>query len=120
MTRTFATIAIALAALSACDNNDNTIVAGEIYDPQANEVANLENIQLPPSITATHSYRCKDNSLVTIEWLSDDSARVKAGETAESMAFAKAEDGTYSAGDQTLSGAPADQSVNFNGQTCRR
>ena len=32
---------------------------------------------LPPSIAASKTYRCKDNSLVYVDWLSDGSARVK-------------------------------------------
>src|SRR3546814_12113462 len=33
-----------------------------------------ENVQvmLPPSIQASHPYRCEDNSVVTIDFLSDD------------------------------------------------
>jgi len=30
------------------------------------------NVQLPPSIVASKSFRCKDNSLVHIDFLSDD------------------------------------------------
>ena len=29
------------------------------------------NVALPPSITASKTYRCKDNSIVYIDWLSD-------------------------------------------------
>ncbi|MCZ4344130.1 hypothetical protein O4H52_21195 [Sphingomonadaceae bacterium G21617-S1] len=38
------------------------------------ENTTVENVQvtLPPSIKASHPYRCEDNSVVTIDFLSDD------------------------------------------------
>ncbi len=49
-------------------------------DPQANSAANT-NVRLPPSILATRSFtRCADNSVVTVDYLSDNkSANVHAG-----------------------------------------
>jgi hypothetical protein len=37
----------------------------------AANAANARKVVLPPSITASKAYRCKDNSLVYIDWLSD-------------------------------------------------
>jgi hypothetical protein len=55
----------ASAALMACEKE--TIVQG------GNDVVvNTANVVLPPSIAATKTYRCKDNSLVYIDWLSDN------------------------------------------------
>ena len=51
--------------LMACEKE--TIVQG---GPEP--VVNTANVVLPPSITATKTYRCKDNSLVYIDWLSDN------------------------------------------------
>jgi len=113
MTRTLTLIAIAAAAaLAGCDSSDHTIVAGaEANDPQANAVANLENVQLPPSITASKSYRCKDNSLVYVDWLSDGTARVK--KTKEEVGT------TVPAGDPSLSGDAQAASITYNGQSCK-
>ena len=41
------------------------------YDPQANAVANAAPVAMPPAIVASKTYRCKDNSLVYIDWLAD-------------------------------------------------
>jgi len=59
-------IVAASAALVACQKE--TVVQG------SNEpvVAEAPKVVLPPSITATKTYRCKDNSLVNIDWLSDN------------------------------------------------
>jgi hypothetical protein len=134
MTRFLPAIAIAAAALAGCDRSDQTIVQGP-YDPQADMVANAGNVQLPPSIVASHQYRCKDNSLVSIEWLSDgkaNSARVtpKGGATvvlaqAEAPAPAEGEPAApaspdYVAEGATLKGDPQAASVTWNGQVCKR
>jgi hypothetical protein len=34
-------------------------------------LANAAPVELPPSIAASKIYRCKDNSVVYIDWLSD-------------------------------------------------
>lgn len=121
MTRTLTILSmVAAAALAGCDNSDHTLVAGEPYDPQANAVANLQNVQLPPSIVASNAYRCKDNSLVYIDWLSDDTARVKKSRDEVGTTVTKGEEGTYTAEGQTLSGTPTDQTVTINGQSCKR
>ena len=60
-------IVAASAALVACQKE--TIVQGSNEPVAATETA---KVVLPPSITATKTYRCKDNSLVTIDWLSDN------------------------------------------------
>ena len=86
MTRTLTIISlVAAAALAGCNKEDHTIVAGPGADePEANTAA--ANVVLPPAISASKQYRCKDNSLVAIDWLSDGTARIKsdtpgAGET---------------------------------------
>src|SRR6184192_2440406 len=77
MTRASLLITLAAAAaLAGCNNSDHTIVGGEPGDNTTNAAANA-NVQLPPSISASKSYRCEDNKLVYVDWLSDGSARVK-------------------------------------------
>jgi hypothetical protein len=121
MTRTLTMLAIAAAgALAACDNSDHNIVAGEPFDPQANAVQNLETVELPPSIVASHVYRCRDNSVVYVDWLSNDTARIKQTRDEIGTTVTKGEDGAYTAEGQSLSGAPADQTITIGGQSCRR
>ena len=79
MTRTPMLLMLAAAAaLAGCNKESHTIVAGPPGD-DANAAKNA-NVQLPPSIVATKLYRCADNSVVTVDYLSDNkSANVKAG-----------------------------------------
>jgi hypothetical protein len=74
----------AAAAIAGCNKENHTIVAGpDIGDNDAN-VANGA-IQLPPSILATKIYRCTDNTVVTVDYLSDgQSANVRVGKAVAS------------------------------------
>jgi len=114
MTRKLPLIAVlAAAAVVGCDNSDHTIVAGpNIADPQANVVANLDQVKLPPSIQASKAYRCKDNSLVYIDWLSDGSARVK--KSREEVGGP-----VTPAGDPSLKGDAKSASITYNGKSCK-
>ena len=122
MTRTFTIFALAAAAtISGCDNSDHNIVAGEGYDPQANALQNLDQVELPPSIVASHSYRCQDNSVVYIDWLSNDTARIKQERGVVGTTVTReGEEGPYTAEGQSLTGSADAQTVTVNGQTCRR
>lgn len=113
MTRPFNILAlVAAAALAGCNNEDHTIVSDPAGpDPMANEVANAGSVQLPPSITASESYRCKDNSLLYVDWLSNGNARVKKS---------RDEAGTIiAAGDPSLVGDAKAASITYNGQPCK-
>ena len=68
MTRTLTIALVAAAALAGCDQSDNTINAA---DPQAN-TASAAPVAMPPAIVASKIYRCKDNSVVYIDWLADN------------------------------------------------
>lgn len=120
MTRTPLLLAIAAAALAGC-NDSNTIVAGGHDDDRANQApATNQPVELPPSILANRTYRCRDNSLVYIDWLSNDTARVKASRDEVGVIVAKGEDGSYVAEGQRLTGDPAATSITVNGKSCRR
>jgi hypothetical protein len=67
MIRKLSLIAVGALALTAC--KQETIVAGEQPDPMKDELAKAPPVELPPAIAATKTYRCKDNSLVRIDWL---------------------------------------------------
>ena len=114
MTRTPLIIALAAAAaLTGCNKEDHTIVAGG-PDAEAHNsaVATKTPVALPPSITASKSYRCDDNSLVYVDWLSDGSARVK--KSREEVG------GTpVPAGDASLKGDAKAASISYKGQSCK-
>ena len=114
MTRPFTILAIvAAAALAGCDNSDHTIVSDpDGPDPMANAVANASAVQLPPSIQASKAYRCKDNSLIYIDWLSDGSARVKKDRNEVGTTVVLGESAP-------LTGDAKAASVTYNGQSCK-
>jgi hypothetical protein len=122
MKRTLLLTLVVAAALAGCKEQDHTIESGPA-DPMGDALANAAPVELPPAIVASHKYRCKDNSLVAIDWLSDgktNSARATPdGGTAVSLAQAEAA-GPYTAEGTELTGDPQAQSVTFKGQSCKR
>lgn len=71
MTRTHIFLPLlAAAALAAC-NKSEPVVVGPDDDPANQAPAANGPVELPPSIAASKTYRCKDNSIVSVDWLSD-------------------------------------------------
>ena len=110
MTRTTLLITLAAAAaLAGCNKEDHTIVAG----PPDDNLSSPANgpVALPPSITASKVYRCADNTVVYVNWMSDGSANVKTKP-----------DGAISpvaAGSPELQGDANAKSVTYKGKTCK-
>jgi hypothetical protein len=72
MIRTITLTAIGMLALAACNPEPETIVGGQQPDPMAGDLANAAPVELPPAIASSKTYRCKDNSVVQIDWLAQD------------------------------------------------
>ena len=109
MTRTPLLITLAAAAaLAGCNKENHTIVAGP-DEGATNETAN-EHVALPPSIASSKSYRCADNKLVYIDWMSDGTARVK--KTREEV-------GTTVTPGTALKGDANAKAVTYNGESCK-
>jgi len=111
MTRTPLLITLAAAAaLAGCNKESHTIVAGpHIDDSDSNADANGP-VALPPSIMGSKAYRCKNNQLVYIDWMSDGSARVK--KTREEL-------GTTVTPGNELTGSASASTISLNGQSCK-
>lgn len=108
MTRTPLLVTLAAtAALAGCNNSDHTIVAGG--DTTNNAEANAP-VALPPSISASKAYRCKDNKLVYIDWMSDGTAHVK--KTREEV-------GTPVTPGNELKGDASAATITYNGESCK-
>ena len=72
MTRTHTLLTlVAAAALAGCNSSDHTIVAGGPDDSQDNTTVSNAPVELPPTISASKIYRCADNDVVYVDWLSD-------------------------------------------------
>ena len=108
MTRTPLIITLAAAAaLAGCDQGEVTINTGLEGNVATNDVV------LPPSIAASKIYRCKDNSVVYIDWLSDNlSANIRAEKNGPATHVMAPEAGQPMVAEgYSLSGAAADSSV---------
>lgn len=68
-----------VALLAACNSNSTatTNASGESAEANTAEAAPLP-IELPPSLTASHTYRCKDNSILYIDFYGDKAADLRA------------------------------------------
>jgi hypothetical protein len=59
----------AFLSLAACGGPET--VTADDDDPQAAELAKATPKELPPAIASSKTYRCKDNSLVYIDFMND-------------------------------------------------
>ncbi|MEP7130262.1 MAG: hypothetical protein ABI770_03950 [Sphingomicrobium sp.] len=93
MTRTPLTLTlVAAAALAGCNSSSHNIVTQDPGD-DTNVTANA-NVQLPPSIAASKIYRCDDNKVVYVDWLSDNkSANIRTDKTGAPTQVTAAEPG---------------------------
>ncbi|HAF42412.1 MAG TPA: hypothetical protein DCG90_11710 [Sphingobium sp.] len=66
----------AVALLSACNKNDEPEVVGGPADPMAAQLANAAPVELPPSVKANKQFRCKDNSLFFVDFMSDEKTAI--------------------------------------------
>lgn len=64
--------AAALMTLSACGQSQPEVVDNKAPDPVAAQVAQAAPVTLPPAVKDSRSYRCKDNSIIYVDYLSDD------------------------------------------------
>lgn len=123
ITLTFAA-ASALLALAACNTEPETIVQGGPQDDMADELANAAPVELPPSVKESKTYRCKDNSLVYVDFLSDGkTANIKLKKTDAPAQVKAAEAGQPMVAEgYSLSGTGSTVTIELPGkgsQTCK-
>jgi hypothetical protein len=114
-----------VAALAACDSENHTIVSGGPAD-DTNTAANA-TVVLPPSILTSKVYRCADNVIVHVDWLSDGkSATLRTDQAGAPNMVSAAEEGApmTSATGYSLRGDAQAGSVKIavpghNAQTCK-
>ena len=102
----------AAAALAGCNNSDHTIVAGPDTGDNATNASGP--VALPPSVASTKVYRCADNKVVYVDWLSDNkSANVRSDKGGSPTQVTSGEPGKpmTAAGGYSIEGAPSAGSV---------
>jgi hypothetical protein len=60
-----------LLGLAACNQQPDNIVVGP-PDDMKDQLATAKPVELPPSIAATKTFRCADNSVVSVDFYSGD------------------------------------------------
>lgn len=104
---------LAAVALAGCDNKGQTIVASGPADDQPTNVAANANVELPPAIASSEIYRCKDNSVAYVDWMSDNKTANVRAEQSEAPVQLKAEEAGQPmvAEGYSLTGGPGASSV---------
>jgi hypothetical protein len=83
MQKPFLLAACVAASLSLAACSSEPEVVDTSPDPQAEALKNAPKVELPPAIMASRAYRCKDNSLVYIDFMSNNTAIVRKGKGVE-------------------------------------
>jgi hypothetical protein len=116
-------IAVAsVALLSACNKNDEPEVVGGPADPMAAQLANAAPVELPPSVKANKQYRCKDNSLIFVDFMSDDKTallRTEKGGNATSLKAAEAGQPFTAEGGYEVKGSGNDVTITVPGKSAQ-
>jgi hypothetical protein len=103
----------ATAALAGCNKENHTIVAGPDGETATNAAANAP-VALPPSVTASKIYRCADNKVVYVDWLSNNTTanvRTDKGGSATQVTTAEPGKPMTAAGGYSLEGTASASSV---------
>ena len=82
----------ALAGLAAC-NTEPEVVQINKYDPMEEQLKNAAPIEPPPMIQASRTYRCRDNSLVYVDFYTNHTALVRTEQGGDPVASLTAEGG---------------------------
>lgn len=107
--------AVAFAALSACDNSDHTIVT-EPTNPMANQLAKAPPVALPPAVTASVTFRCKDNSLAFVDFFDGSFVNYRTEKTgAPTRLNAGTPGGPFTAEGYSVSGTPKSVTITAPG-----
>lgn len=110
----------ALLALAACNNGPETMNTGT-GDPDAAELANAAPPPPLPMIKASHTYRCKDNSLIFVDFMTDDvSASFKSTKDGPITALKAPEAGKpYASADGKTTVEGQGATITYNGTSCK-
>lgn len=118
-----APFAIALVAtLGACNKSESTETINDtIGDPMHDQLANAAPVEAPPMIKSSHSYRCKDNSLIFVDMMTDDKTATFRSEKEGPVTALKAPEAgkPYVSADGKMTVEGAGNAITYNGQACK-
>jgi hypothetical protein len=66
----------AIFTLAACNSEPEVITVNK-YDPMEEALKNAPRVEAPPMMQASRTYRCRDNSLVFIDFYTNNTAHVR-------------------------------------------
>lgn len=112
----------AFILLAGCSSEPE--VVNNRFDPQAEALKNAPRVQLPPSIEVSRVFRCRDSSLVYVDFLSDDrTANLRTSEAGERTRLTvESEGAAYTAEGFSVSANAAEADIRVPGksqQSCR-
>ena len=112
----------ATSTLAAC-NTEPEVVQINKYDPMEEQLKNAAPIAPPPMIQESRAYRCRDNSLVYIDFYTNNTAAVRTERGTPPIATLTAEGGNppYTGSGYSVSGSGEEVSYTAPGrgtQTC--
>lgn len=70
----------ASVTLAACGSEPESV---NRYDAQAKALENAAPVAPPPMIAESHTYRCRDNSLIYVDFYTDNTANLRLTEDGE-------------------------------------
>jgi len=121
-TRIFSSLAIgaAVLTLAACNNEPETMNIGT-GDPDAANLANAAPVELPPMLKASHTYRCKDNSLIFVDFMTDDkTANFKSAKDGPITPLSAPEAGQpFASADGKVTITGQGDAITYNGTACK-
>jgi hypothetical protein len=107
-------------ALAGCEQKAETF-NDAIADPQAAALANAAPVELPPMLKLSKQYRCKDNSLIFVDFMTDDkTANFRSAKDGPVTVLKAPEAGQpYASEDGSKKVAGQGDTITYNGMSCK-
>jgi len=106
---------LSLLALAACNSSETPATAENAAETAATPAADIE---LPPAITATGTYRCADNTILYVDFLGkNEAADIRVGEKSAIAVRVTAPKAEVPAADATAAAEPAGPLTSADGES---
>ena len=120
LTHSSLALCAAVFALSACKSEPETFNYGT-NDPMEAELANAAPVELPPMLKSSETLRCKDNSLIFVDFMTDEKTANFRKEKGGAVTPLKAPEAgqPFVSADGAVKIEGSGRSVTYNGQACK-